>query len=97
MPKTIVWPAIGPIVLSPGDRNVPLIQNATMIATMISPAPATTDSPRPATRGTRVVVSRPTARSRTDGSATRAMKRKTIGRTAVSSAPTPWGSVRRVL
>ena len=51
----------------------------TTTATTRKAAPAMSDSLPLATRGARTVVSRPTARSRTDGSMTRAMKRKTIG------------------
>ena len=62
-----------------------------MTATTRKTAPATSDSRPPATRGTRVAVSRPTARSRTDGSATRAMNRKIIGSAAVMLGADPWG------
>ena len=43
------------------------------------PTPATRDSLPPATRGARMVVSRPTARSRTEGRVTRAMNRNDHG------------------
>ena len=53
---------------------------AATMATTKKTAPATNDSFPPATRGARMVVRRPTARSRTDGRVTRAMNRNTMGR-----------------
>ena len=60
-----------------------------MMAATMNSTPPITDSRPPATRGIRMVLNRPTARSRTEGMATRAMNKKTMGSTAVSSAPIP--------
>ena len=65
----------------PGVRNVlPMVAENDHDGATISTAPAASDSQPPATRGARAVEIRPTARRRTEGSATRAMKRKIIGR-----------------
>lgn len=52
---------------------------AATIASAKKTAPATSDSLPSATRGARMVVRRPTARSRTEGSVTRAMNKNAMG------------------
>ncbi len=64
---------------------------AAATATTKKTAPATSDSVPLGTRGARMVVSRPTARNRTEGSMTRAMNKKTIGSATVTSGTKLWG------
>ena len=60
-------------------------------ATAKKTTPAMSDSRPPATLGVRTLVRRPTARSRTDGSVTRAMNKKIMGSAVWPSVARLWG------
>ncbi len=93
MPRVMTTPpSVRTVVPRKGVLSKTPANNA---ATARKTMPATSDWRPLATRGGRNVVSRPTARMRTEGRVTRAMKRKTMGRAKVMSGTRSCGACGR--